>query len=312
VLTIRNAEPADREGIFALINRTFRQNYHPTMQYEFPLLFSGNNLHRVFIALDDERIVSHMGYQNTVCQVKSGIYEIGFLGAVATYPEYRGNGIASTLLKKAEASMREQGIHICLISGNRGLYTSSGYQEAGKTEEYEFSPDEDRRNYGEYRIDAYTEEECALFFEIYASERTHFMRTFSQFETLLGVYDTVKKTGSASTPIAQIGPAFLVKDGSEPKAYFVLRGNGTYVIEYAGDRGILVKAWQQYVQSTGNSLKIRVPESDKQLKECLLNDKMKKTEEYFFPPHHTAKAIQESVDMISVLKELPLPGLNYV
>jgi len=297
----RCAHPNELPEVYTVINQVFRSKYDPTMQFEFPLLFSPDNLRRVFVALDKGKIVSHMGYQKTEYLFEDRRLSVGFLGAVATLPEYRGTGIASRLLEMAEEAMR--------AGANRSLYLRNGFQELGVTYEYlltvpEKAPDISLR--------AYCEKDIDIIHSLYAREEKRFHRDPEAFQRLLGVNHTLRGHGPRSIPVAQIGPTFLVYGQGVPIAYFVLRGNEKYPIEYAGDREGLLLGLKALAKEAGYPQFVWVPESDAQLLSIFERERFRVTNRYFFPPSHTSKALNPTAADPALRLGMPLPGLNYV
>ncbi|MBP6960133.1 MAG: GNAT family N-acetyltransferase [Thermotogae bacterium] len=309
MVDFRCVRPNELTQVFDVINQVFRSRYDPTMQLEFPLLFSTENLQRVFIALEKGKVVSHMGYQKAEYIDQNRRLSVAFLGAVATLPEHRGTGIASRLLEMAEEAMRAEMIDLCLISGNRSLYLRHGYSERGATYEYLLTIPDTAPNVS---VRAYSERDIDVVLAIYAQEEKRFHRDAEAFRKLLGVYQALKGQGPRSIPIAQIGPTYLVYDHDIPVAYFNLRGNQKYPIEYAGDRESVLRGLQRLAKETGHPFYVWVPESDAafltllERKEPVINNR------YRFPPSHTSKILNETALEDSLLLGMPLPGLNYV
>lgn len=100
--------------------------FNPKMSDKYPFLLGKDNLDHRVIALDDGKVVGVISYYPTV--VRLGLFSLNLasIGAVATHPDYRGRGIASSLLKLAEEKMKSEGIDVVVISGDIGIYKRFG------------------------------------------------------------------------------------------------------------------------------------------------------------------------------------------
>ena len=54
------------------------------------------------------------------------IIDVGSLGSVCTHPDYRGRGLAGSLLAHVENELRAQGVDLLYVSGGRSLYLRGG------------------------------------------------------------------------------------------------------------------------------------------------------------------------------------------
>lgn len=102
------------------------QVFNPKMTMKYPFLLGKDNLNHRFIALQDDKVLGVVSYY--VTPVRLGLFSLNLasIGAVATHPHHRGQGIASSLLKLAEASMKEEGTDLVVISGDIGIYKRFG------------------------------------------------------------------------------------------------------------------------------------------------------------------------------------------
>ena len=125
---LREARDADLPALVEVINRIFRgrDDQDPTMGEEFPVFLSRGNASQLQIALEDGRIVSHVGvYRQTIITGGCRLPVAG-LGAVGTLPEVRGKGLATQLVERAVAAARAAGDVLMPVSGTRGLYRRQG------------------------------------------------------------------------------------------------------------------------------------------------------------------------------------------
>lgn len=136
MINIRRAETEDMEGIIELVNQVFRKsnNFPPSMHRQFPLFLSGDNCRNLYIAEDEGRIISHNGIIKNTLFIEGHPLSTASMGSVCTHPDYRGQGIATKILKRIFENLHREQISLLTISGGRGLYKRQGAQTtAGKT-----------------------------------------------------------------------------------------------------------------------------------------------------------------------------------
>lgn len=96
------------------------------MGLQFPLFLNERNADSLFIAEDDGRIIAHNGIMLGKIMINGHDVTMASMGAVCTDPDYRGQGIATRVLHEALAWLRDKGVGLLTISGDRGLYTRNG------------------------------------------------------------------------------------------------------------------------------------------------------------------------------------------
>lgn len=117
-----------------LSNRVFRpldQFKEGTMHLEFPLVFSHDHPERLWIIKDGSRVVSLVGSLERPVLIEGCRIPAAALGTVCTDPEYRGQGLAGRILAALLDHLRERGVHLVIISGDRSLYRRAGAVTAG-------------------------------------------------------------------------------------------------------------------------------------------------------------------------------------
>jgi len=98
---------------------------------EFPHYFHPDNLENLFVFVDQGRVVSHFGMTRRWASLEGSTVGVASVGAVATYEEYRGKGLATQLFEHSRREMIAHGIDFMLISGGRGLYRRAGAADFG-------------------------------------------------------------------------------------------------------------------------------------------------------------------------------------
>ena len=92
----------------------------------FPRLFHEDNLENLFVFVEGERVVSHVGMVERKARIAGCELHVACMGAVATYEDFRGRGLASQLVRAALNKARTDGVDVMLISGDRTLYRRIG------------------------------------------------------------------------------------------------------------------------------------------------------------------------------------------
>jgi len=122
----RACRPDELEGLRQLVNKVFRSGGESCMFAEFPTLFTPENCERLRVFVDGGCPVSSINYVARQVVIYGNVLTVGSLGAVSTYEEYRGQGLATKLLEDTFAQMRREEVDVVLISGQRGLYQRAG------------------------------------------------------------------------------------------------------------------------------------------------------------------------------------------
>lgn len=127
----------------SLSNEVFRicDDDGQTMFQEFSDLFCKENIDNVRVIVEDGKPVSNINYIIRPVSIYGCNINVASLGAVATLQDYRGRGYASMLLDDCVNRMRNEGVHILLISGDRKLYRNIGSRSAGLMYRYVITSD---------------------------------------------------------------------------------------------------------------------------------------------------------------------------
>mgnify|MGYP000874606617 CR=1 FL=1 len=118
--------------VVELVNTVFSPEDR-TMGLEFPQLFSGGNLDRLRVFVDQTAgiPVAHGGYVAQELVVEGWRIPVAALGSVCTLPAYRGKGLASRLVESIMDQARSEGLVMMLISGDSNVYKRLGAVETG-------------------------------------------------------------------------------------------------------------------------------------------------------------------------------------
>jgi GNAT superfamily N-acetyltransferase len=322
-MDVRNPRQEEMREVFGLINNTFRKDLDPTMEIEFPLLFSDQNLPHIFIAKDSGQIVSHVAAYVTDLLIPGLKIRTGFLGAVATHPDFREKGHASKVLEALEDQLIRESVEMILISGNRNLYLRRGFREMGKSMFFEIAGEEEE-GLIPVEIEPLTPDLFQEVCHLYWAEDVRFRRTETDFSTLLQVHEQLLQEGPKSLEKAQIGPTYLVKAFGIYRGYFTFKADQSRIIEYAGSRISLLSGMEKLVRDGHPSFQLIIPESDLEFLNMLIFNHYSSTTSTYFPPNHTVKIVNsESLyERLGIMEDtrltqfalppMPLPGFNFV
>ena len=128
----RATRPGELPALVRLLNGIFRPDGTTSIRDEHPYLYASPYREGLRIMLDRGRLVSHYGVKVWTFELLGAPLNLASVGGVCTHPDYRGHGLATKLLRDAEALCRRKGADLIWISGDRGLYTSNGYGFAGR------------------------------------------------------------------------------------------------------------------------------------------------------------------------------------
>jgi predicted N-acetyltransferase YhbS len=152
-------------------------------------LFAKENAENLLIVEEDGRPVTLVGLLPARLSIAGCTIPVVSMGAVCTDPAYRGRNYADILVKQSIAKCAENGAHLLLISGTRGLYQRNGSFEAGEVKRFTIeSTDElqrlqllaksDVRSYDETR-------DIPAILSLMETEKAYFKRTAADLDLLI-------------------------------------------------------------------------------------------------------------------------------
>lgn len=114
---------ADDRQIAALLSRCFETDFGDRS-------FFMQRPHLRLVLRDGDRIIGHMALAFRSVRLGDRLIPVVGLCDVATASEYRGKGLASTLLQAAIAQARQSPAEFFMLFGVAGLYGAAGFQSA--------------------------------------------------------------------------------------------------------------------------------------------------------------------------------------
>src|SRR5262249_25163248 len=96
------------ESLRALTDAVFR----PGMPEQYPQLFNADNRENLRVCVDEGLCVSHVGMTERKASLLGCTIQVCCIGAVSTYKEYRGQGLASRCFDDAVAKAFQDGVDL--------------------------------------------------------------------------------------------------------------------------------------------------------------------------------------------------------
>lgn len=234
---VRRGEPHDVPILSRLVDEVMRPYVvaGQGMAKRFPLLYQSAQANNFYFIEDHEthRPVSMACAWRGVVVCQGVRIPMAAIGSVATAREYRGRGLASTILRQIWQDLHADRMPMVLVSGQRSLYYRLGVIEAGEFVAVEMDRStalnwdgqcerisEDPQRYAEYLL------------KIYRSESVRYSRSLEDMDLLL--------RGLAYPRKNMVHELFVAKRGEQVMAYAVVaqsdRWQNSRVMEWAGSR----------------------------------------------------------------------------
>ena len=248
-----------------LVDTVFMHGTEGAMLRAFPTLFSDENVDRLLVFSDGDRIVSHVGRTERWANLGGCTVRVGCIGAVATDEAYRGQNLAAQLLKSACAEATACGVDFFVISGGRGMYRRAGAADVGLDYRgiVELTAARELAMDG-VEIRPFEDGDRAVWMAAYRCKAAHFVRPLEDWN------------GALQSRICQTYDAdFLTVTHHEmPSGYIVCRVSEKdwicRVMEYGGDAVVVAGALLRVMERHDvKALRIRVQGTDPVLLQVL-------------------------------------------
>ncbi len=237
-MELRSCRLEERLDAIRLSRSVFKEN----MGEQFPVLFGPKNVGRMFVALDAGRVVSMVNYHLTPVKIGPATIRVASVGSVCTDPKYRGQGLASKLLRLAERKMRSESVDVVVISGEGGIYAAFGSGFAGDMREAKI-PGTLLPSASDVSIRPFAKTDVPAMRRLYDADPVRFVRQADEFRLLL--------QGQTYPDVFATYPIEIVEQSGVPAAYAILeihRDNDDVGIkEMAGDRNALLDAFPLFL-----------------------------------------------------------------
>ncbi len=213
-----------------------------------------------WVIADGGKPVSHIRIVYNDLLVYGSRVKAASIGGVCTDPNYRRQGIATTLLAHCTKEAAEAGAALLIISGQRGLYRRAWAVEAGAMLRAKLGPDSINRTPGGVSVRIAEPEDWAACARLYQAEPVRFVRPAAMFVQSFGHRWHREK--------------WIVEVGGEIWAYLALsRDWGSrpddprrIVAEYAGCRAAIISALPALFSAGGfGEIEFEAPSHDREL-----------------------------------------------
>lgn len=235
-MIIRECKEGERKETINLINDVFRtgNNMEPTMGSEYPLLLGSDNLDHIIIAKVDNKVVAVASYYITDIIVQGSSLKSASIGAVCTYEEFRGQGLATKLLDYIDNKLIQENVLLQIISGKRGLYTSRDASSVGESTKFIINK---HNKTSSYKLEEYTKSNQTDLIELYNKESVRYYRSYDEFVSF--------QKGATHNWGPHEFKIFFVKNKIEIIGYIVVGVNtetqSANIVEFAGSRLAIAK-----------------------------------------------------------------------
>lgn len=195
-------------GYFEFL-RYCRQTYFGAATYDWPASR---------IAVQDGRIISHVGVWDYQMRVGRARLRTGGIGLVLTHPEHRKKGLAAQVMTAVMASMRQGGYDYSVLFGIRNYYHRFGFTQAWPDTRVHVA------------LEALPEEPLRP-----ALRKVSLTRALANPGPVMNIYnrESARRTGSAQRPIYRRTCKFWSKiecrtlmEGGKITGYVVTKKNG--------------------------------------------------------------------------------------
>lgn len=198
------------DSMIQLLDRVFRSGGGRSMALDHPFFLRPENFSNLFICRVGDKVVTQVGLVPLVASLFGHCVHVGMIGAVATDPDFRGQGVATRTLQVVYDHWRQQGGQLMMISGGRGLYVRSGARSVGSFGYYVLDlPDKPLEGLG---IERCQPDHAAILGALYRRRPLRFIRPIEAWR--LHIQNDVCTNTQAHY--------WLVRRGDVPTGYFAL------------------------------------------------------------------------------------------
>lgn len=129
----RHITAQEGPGLLRMLNRIFATGAPFGMEREYPHLYGDMraNLEWTHVICHRGAIAAHVGIYPLDVVSSAGRLRVGGIGAVATLPEHRGQGLMAALLEHCTGWMRAHGMPVSILWGDHLRYARFGWTGAG-------------------------------------------------------------------------------------------------------------------------------------------------------------------------------------
>ncbi|HLV80172.1 MAG TPA: GNAT family N-acetyltransferase [Chthonomonadaceae bacterium] len=255
----RAVKPEEFEGLGELVGAVFRPSSPHSMFQEYPQLFNAANFENLRVCVENGRCVSHVGMIEREASLFGCPIQVCCIGAVATYKEHRGQGLASACFDDAVQKAYQDGVDLMIVSGDRNLYRMRGCLRVGNGRDFHLTADSLAGLEGlpVVKLETVTEETLPQMRECYRREPARFLRPLEDY----------RYAWQSRFVMNQPVDFLAVQADGIFCGYIILQQPNEYkwaaIAEYAGDRRALLAALPQlFARYKVEGLGWHVPQHD--------------------------------------------------
>lgn len=223
-----------------LTNAVFRSGGEGDMVAEYPQLMNTDNFENLRVCVEDGRVVSHVGMTERDASLFGCRIRVACIGAVATYTDFRGRGLASACFDDAVTKAYRDGVDVMLISGDRGLYRRHGCLRVGQDIAFDMTEEQARQReqagLAGITVTPMRDGELPLLSACYRQEPVRFLRPLDDYRRALECRFVMNRTSEF----------LIVHENGDFRGYLIAHTPGSEggcrVAEFAGDRRALTAA----------------------------------------------------------------------
>jgi len=179
----RAVKPEEFESLGELVGTVFRPSSRHRMFAEYPQLFNADNFENLRVCVEEGRCVSHVGMIERGASLFGCPIQVCCIGAVSTYKEYRGQGLASACFDDAVQKAYQDGVDLMIVSGDRNLYRMRGCLRVGNGRDFHLTADALAGFEGrlDVTVEKMPEDALAQMRESYRREPVRFLRPLEDY-----------------------------------------------------------------------------------------------------------------------------------
>jgi predicted N-acetyltransferase YhbS len=248
----RPPHPGEYASLERLVDSVFKPDEPGGMFRHFQPLFNPDNRENLLVAVDAGEVVSHVGMTLRWAVIEGCTVRVACMGAVATYEQYRGQGLASRLFRAACERARADGVDFMMISGDRPMYLAAGATFVGRDRRaFVDAETAEALSLPDLRVDPVRTDDLEACKALYNTKPTRFVRPDDDWEWFFAEPD-VDGRPTAWSVVRRRGAvcAYLLHGASlEPNLY--------RVVEWAGDASSIAAALKPLRDASG-AARVRV------------------------------------------------------
>jgi GNAT superfamily N-acetyltransferase len=265
----RALRPHEHPSAIRLLNYILRPDGPPSLLEEYPLVLGMDNIENMRVMVKDSEVISHAAVYFSTLVSGNMAFKVGGIGSVATHPSYRGQGLASMVIKDCIRIMEEAGCHLSVLWTQRhDFYRNLGYETAGSEYLFKVSSADLRHISCGCEIVQYSPPHLHAIMELHNQETLRTERTKTEWEAYFGI----PKSGK-----------LLALRGDRVTAYAVM-GKGEdlkrCVLDWGGDLEDLLCLIREFAGPAGGEIMILVPAYLSELGRTLERMRLPKVFEY--------------------------------